>query len=153
MNTEIITANIDQTVGDVEGVVRSSNMERLCDVYVVDETLRFRGVVGILKLLREDNNKKIRQILDKNVPAISAIATITSVSDHVGWDTHLNLPVIDRNRHVVGTFQQALSFSRQDYIESSDAGTANLATEILDVYWTAWKSVLSAMLIKSDRSV
>ena len=149
MNTEFISANMNQTVGDVELAVRNMRMDRQCDVYVIDDNLRFRGAVGIVKLLREDNQKKIRQIMDKNVPTLSATANIASVSDHVGWESRLTLPVVDRGQQVVGTFQQAMSLEKPEIQEISSAGYGYLASDILDIYWTGWKSIFTAILAKS----
>lgn len=152
MDTEFITANINQSVGDIEAMVRNMSMDHQYDVYVIDDNLRLRGAVGILKLLREDNNKTIRHIMDKNIPALSATANIASVSNHVGWESRITLPVVDRDQHVVGTFQQSMCLVKTESPDESTASYGYLASDILDVYWTGWKSIFGAMLTKPQDS-
>lgn len=148
MNTEFITANINQTIGDIETLVRNMKMDHQYDIYVIDDNLRLRGAVGIIKLLREDNNKTIRQIMDKNIPTISATANVAVVSNHIGWESRATLPVVDRDQHVVGTFQQAMCMEKPEIHDAANTGYGYLASDILEVYWTGWKSIFGTMLTK-----
>jgi Mg/Co/Ni transporter MgtE len=152
MDTEFITANLNQTVGDAEAAVRNMKIDHQYDIYVIDDNMQYRGAVGILKLLREDNQKKIRQIMDKNVPAIAATAKLHAVGIHAGWESRSTLPVVDRDQQVVGIFQQAMALEKPELHDTSTAGYGYLASDILDIYWTGWKLVFGAILAKSQES-
>jgi Mg/Co/Ni transporter MgtE len=152
MNTEFITANINQSVGDIEVVVRNMKMDHQYDVYVIDDNLNLRGAVGIIKLLREDNHKSIRQIMDKNIPAVSATASVASTRRHVGWESRVTLPVVDRDQHVVGTLQHSMCLIQPETPETATNSYGYLASDILEVYWTGWKAIFATMLTKSQGS-
>ncbi|MCI0506371.1 MAG: CBS domain-containing protein [Gammaproteobacteria bacterium] len=152
MDTEFITANLHQTVGDVEMAVRNMKIDHQYDIYIIDDNMRFCGTVSILTLLREDNQKKIRQIMDRNVPAIAATAKLHAVGIHAGWESRSTLPVVDRDQQVVGVFQLAMALEKPELNETSDTGYGYLASDILDIYWTGWKMIFGAILAKSQGS-
>jgi Mg/Co/Ni transporter MgtE len=143
---------VNQTVGDAEAAVRNMKIDHQYDIYVVDDNMQYRGAVGILKLLREDNQKKIRQIMDKNVPAIAATAKLHAVGIHAGWELRSTLPVVDRDQQVVGIFQQAMALEKPELHDTSTTGYGYLASDILDIYWTGWKLIFGAILAKSQES-
>lgn len=152
MNTDFITANIQQSVGEIEAVIRTLKIDHQYDIYIIDDNLRLRGAVGILKLLREDNKKPIRQVMDRSISAITATTNITSAISHIGWEARVTLPVVDRDQHVIGTLQQAMCLARPEIREPSNSGFGYLASDILDVYWMGWKSIFGALLTKSQSS-
>ena len=153
MNTEFITANINQSVSEIEVVIRASKLDHQYDVYVVDDNLYLRGAVSILKLLREDKKKSVRQVMVKNIASITATTNITYAVNHIGWESRMVLPVVDRDQHVVGTLQQSMCLARPEIRDTVDTGFGYLAADILDVYWMGWKSIFGALLTKSPNSL
>ena len=138
MDTEIVTAHMNQTLSDIEEMFRNAKAEYQAEVYIVDDNLKYKGALSIMRILREDGQKKARQVMDRNITPVFATAHISYVTGLTAWESRSSLPVVDRENHVVVEKSQGLDAGRHSY--------NYLVSEILESYWSGWKAVFSLIV-------
>jgi len=148
MDTDIVTAHMSQTLGEIEEQLRKANADYQAEIYIVDDNLKLKGALSIMRILREDGQKKARQVMDKKIPTVLATSHISYVTGHSAWESRSNLPVVDRENHIVGLLQQTMLIDRSKVFDNDDVSKTHLVTEVLEAYWSGWKAVFS--LVVSD---
>lgn len=152
MNTEFVSVNTSQTIGDVEELLRKSKVDQQYEVYVTDDTQQLKGIVSIMKLLREDNQLKVSQVMDKTTPAILVTSHISQVLEHVSWEFRQTLPVVDRDKRLVGTLQRSTVLNKLETKSEGSESAGYLAGDIVNAYWSGWKSMLIAIFANTSET-
>jgi Mg/Co/Ni transporter MgtE len=152
MNTEYISVYSSQNIGDVEELLRKSKIDHQDEVYVTDDSQRLKGIVSIMRLLREDNSLRVTQVMVKSVPAILATAHVSQVLDHASWESRHTLPVIDRDKRLVGTLQRATLLDKLETRSETSETYGYVALDVVHAYWTGWMSMLTAILVNTSRA-
>ena len=152
MNTEFVSVNNSQTIGDIELLLRKSKVDQQYEVYVTDDTQRLKGIVSIMRLLREDNQLKVSQIMDKTIPAILATSHISQVLEHANWEIQQTLPVVDRDKRLVGTLQRSTVLRKLETRSQGSESSGYLAGDIVSAYWSGWKSMLIAIFANTPEA-
>ncbi len=108
-------------------------------VYVVNRDAQIQGSLHVSALLRQSTDVPVSAIMQEENATVSARATLSSVQDHKGWETKNTLPVVNKEKQLIGVLrhtdlhqglQQVLGHIKQP--SGSDA-----VTGLWEVYGTA----------------
>jgi magnesium transporter len=118
-----------------------------CEVYVIDDRHHYVGMIELGRLLVSNNHARVRDIINRKIPTVSAHANATSLYSHLGWSTQRRLPVVDRNNLLVG----ALAFAR---LQETPAETTDIVIRdplenllsLTSLYWLSVAQLLDSVL-------
>jgi len=100
---------VGETVGEGLRRVRSSPVEgRIVYFYVVDEQDRLQGVIPTRRLLLNPPETRVADLMERQVVAIPATATLLDACEFFLLHRLLALPVVDRDRRLVGVLDVEL---------------------------------------------
>jgi len=103
MRTEFARLHIDQTIAEALSAIRANPpSSRVTYFYVVDDEGRLRGVVPVRRLLLSPLDKRVEEIMVREVIMLPETATVLDACDVFILHRLLALPVVDRNRHILG---------------------------------------------------
>jgi magnesium transporter len=101
--------SVGLSVGEaLEAVRREGLAERIVYFYVVDENDRLVGVLPVRRLLTTDPFKKLSEIMISSVVAVPAAATVLEACELFAMHRFLALPVVDKERRMVGVVDISL---------------------------------------------
>jgi magnesium transporter len=103
MRTEFARLQIDQTIGDALSAIRANPpSSRVTYFYVVDDDGRVRGVVPVRRLLLSPLDKRVEEIMVREVITLSKNATVLDACDFFILHRLLAFPVVDKDRRILG---------------------------------------------------
>ena len=103
MRTEFARLQIDQTIGDALSAIRTNPpSSRVTYFYVVDDDGRVRGVVPVRRLLLSPLDKRVEEIMVREVITLSKNATVLDACDFFILHRLLAFPVVDKDRRILG---------------------------------------------------
>ena len=103
MRTEFARLHIDQTIGDALSAIRTNPpSSRVTYFYVVDDDGRIRGVVPVRRLLLSPLDKRVEEIMVREVITLSKNATVLDACDFFILHRLLAFPVVDKDRRILG---------------------------------------------------
>lgn len=104
MTKEFIYVKTDQTVSEVIGVLRrvGKSAETIYYMYVVDESMRLRGVVSLRDLIVSSEHEKVGNIMSEQVVSVSLLEDQEEVARVIQDYDLLAVPVIQEDGIVLG---------------------------------------------------
>ena len=103
MRTEFARLQIGQTIGDALAAIRTNPpSSRVTYFYVVDDDGRIRGVVPVRRLLLSPLDKRVEEIMVREVITLSNNATVLDACDFFILHRLLAFPVVDKDRRILG---------------------------------------------------
>ena len=102
MDTGVPRFSLDTSVAHCLDRVRRQQSHLGGIAIVVDRRRHLAGVVEVEKLLTSKGSEKLVDLLYRDIPPLSARATLWEVEDHGGWTRLPSLPVVDRNNIPLG---------------------------------------------------
>ena len=103
MRTEFARLHIDQTIGDALSAIRTNPpSSRVTYFYVVDDEGRIRGVVPVRRLLLSPLDKRVEEIMVREVITLPKTATVLDACDFFILHRLLAFPVVDKDRRILG---------------------------------------------------
>ncbi len=146
---------LESTVEEARERVRrdDGNLERM--VFVVDREQKLRGAVPATVLLREEPERALGELLIRVPFSLRGRAELRTAMDHPGWQNWDPLPVIDREKRVVGLLHYSelraglLRNARDpDDLVQVDASVG----ELLDLSWQGLADLLDGALYLAPRA-
>jgi magnesium transporter len=93
----------DYTIGQALAAIRTRGIgEKVIYFYVVDETGRLTGVVPTRRLLTAPLDKKLSEVMIRNVVAVPHSATVLETCEFFVMHKFFAFPVVDAERRMVG---------------------------------------------------
>jgi len=123
------------------------------DIYIIDDFHHLVGVVALGKLIASSRHTKLRDIMDTKTLSISVHATAESLLTFHGWITHRRLPVVERDRTLVGTLDYTHlqeSLGQMPAMNSRDP-LQNLLS-LIELYWVSLAQLLDNVFSRTGRS-
>ena len=77
-------------------------------VYVIDDTLAYAGSVPVSSVLAADDSIPLERIFEPGGPTLRAGAEIAQAISDSGWQSHDQLPVVDRTGKFVGAIRYSI---------------------------------------------
>ena len=103
MRTDFARLHVDRTVGEALEAIRLHPPEgRIIYFYVVDDENRLKGVVPTRRLLLNSLDKRIGEIMVRDVVAIPQTATILTACELFTLHRLLAFPVVDEESRLLG---------------------------------------------------
>ncbi len=103
MRTEFARLHVGQTIGDALSAVRANPpSSRVTYFYVVDDDGRLQGVVPVRRLLLSPLDRRVAEIMVKEVIALPKTATVLDACDFFILHRLLAFPVVDKDRRILG---------------------------------------------------
>ena len=103
MRTDFARLQVDQTIGDaLSGIRMNPPSSRVTYFYVVDEEGRLRGVVPVRRLLLSSLDKRVEEIMVREVISLLKTATVLDACDFFILHRLLACPVVDEQRRILG---------------------------------------------------
>lgn len=105
MNTDFISCPAGYTVADVINDIRRSKeeVEQIYYVYAVSSTHKLIGVVSIKDLIVYDSDKKLEDIMVKEVKYMTDTEKIIDLIKAVLKYNLFAMPIVDEEMHLIGT--------------------------------------------------
>lgn len=148
MSTYILIADTNHTVEDVIKLSQHSVEISDSDVYVVDGAECYKGCVSLATVLANPKHTHMSDIMETTVPTVSVRESIESITNHSGWIQRRSLPVVDRHNRLLGSVHYASIYDAPGYTETSAGINSYLVSEIFELYWHAWLSVINVILTR-----
>ena len=131
------------TVEEARRSVEAGAVPGACQIYVVDSGNRFLGVVNLGNVLQATAHIRLSEILDKEVPVLSAGAGLDTAIRVPGWDRYGALPVVDgRNRFLGSVSPARLSAPERTGVGPRQGQGAALAS-LVDTYLRTLGTILA----------
>lgn len=103
MNTGFISCPADYIVDDVINKIRQSEeVDLIYDCYVVNDKHELIGVVSIKELIISEHDKRVDDIMAKEVIFTRDIDDITDLIKAVSKYNLFAMPVVDEGKHLIG---------------------------------------------------
>ena len=103
MRTEFARLHIDQTIGDALSAIRANPpSSRVTYFYVVDDEGRVQGVVPVRRLLLAPLDKRVAEIMVREVITLPKTATVLDACDFFILHRLLAFPVVDHDHRILG---------------------------------------------------
>jgi len=103
MRTDYSRLDADQTVGEALAAIRESQSEgRIIYFYVVDRDNHLKGVVPTRRLLLSPLEKRVADIMVREVVALPNSATVLDACEFFVLHRLLAFPVVDDERRMIG---------------------------------------------------
>ncbi len=97
----------DADVGGALELTRASGAELDRQLYVVDRQQRLQGAVASAALLREEAGTPLSRLTTPGIAPLPARTELRAALEHPAWERWDPLPVINRERRVVGLIHHA----------------------------------------------
>jgi magnesium transporter len=118
MRTDLTQLDVNQTVGEALAAIRSKPPEgRVVYFYVVDDQRRLAGVVPTRRLLLNLPDRRIQEIMVREVISIPDKATVLDACEFFLLHRLLAFPVIDEERRIIGVVDVELYTSELNDID------------------------------------
>jgi Mg/Co/Ni transporter MgtE len=124
MSTSIVVLSADQTAGDALAELRQIKRSKTGVAFVVDGSRKLLGIVNANELLQRSKDSLLSEVLDRSVMAISARARLSSVMSLPAWDDYTYLPVVNRQKILIGALARRTLRQPVAQAESSSPQTA-----------------------------
>ncbi len=103
MRAEFARLHIDQSIGEALSAIRANPpSSRVTYFYVVDDEVRVRGVVPVRRLLLAPLEKRVAEIMVREVITLPNTATVLDACDFFILHRLLAFPVVDKDRRLLG---------------------------------------------------
>lgn len=113
MTTAIMTLTRDHTIADAIDLVSRSPASTVEVVFIVDDEKKFIGAVSAPALLRSRKASVLGEVMDISVARISARSRLNTLVNLDAWDDYAELPVVSRQRHVIGALSRRTAHTAQ----------------------------------------
>ncbi len=93
------------TIGDALEAIRHAHTnqpEALATIYLVDDAGKLAGALSVITALQADSSTSIRELADLDPVHVLPDADIVEVTTRMSDYNLLTLPVLDRERHILG---------------------------------------------------
>ena len=121
MRRDFSRLHVNQTVGEaLEAIRRQPPEGRVIYFYVVDNDNRLQGVVPTRRLLLNALNKKVADIMVREVITISHHATVLDTCEFFTLHRLLAFPVVDEDRRMVGVVDVELYTTELSDLDRSE---------------------------------
>lgn len=107
MISRILMLSASASVADACGELRQLKARSIGRVFVINAKREFLGVVDADTLLRHDLTTPLSDLLSDDLPVLSARARIESVQDVGAWEVHAHLPVVNRQKLLIGALSRS----------------------------------------------
>ena len=117
-----------------------------CELYIIDSAHKLVGMLELGRLLTSSHHEKLHDVMNKKSQAVSVHALSESLLTHPGWKTRGRLPVIDRDKTLLGALEYR---SIQETIgirgmNNSPDAMENLLS-LASLYWISMAELLSSL--------
>lgn len=132
MTAAIVALRAEDTVADARAAIREAGPADAEIVFVVDGAKRLEGGVSAVSLLRYPEKTPLRDIIEFDIPALSARARVDTVGGLDAWDDYPLLPVLSRRQQVIGGLSRRTAGRlRAAEQEDESAGYPGMAADLL----------------------
>lgn len=116
------------------------------EVFVIDEMHRLVGAVEPGKLLRSNQRSKLSSVMQTRFQKLAASAETSTLVKHPGWKTSRKLPVIDRDRTLLGIilYQKVQEIEPGLYSAAATNPVENLIS-LAAFYWISAAQLLAGI--------
>jgi magnesium transporter len=118
-----------------------------CRVYIIDDAHRLVGMIDLGRLLTSRHHARLRDIMTRKTPSVSAHATAETLLSHPGWATRRRLPVVERDNTLVGILEYN---NLRDAVGEPEVASARDPLENLlslaGLYWLSVAQLLDSVL-------
>lgn len=126
MNILVLTLKRHDRIQEALDHVKKHKGAEINQIFVVDDRGRPVGVVDCGMLLRHPTKTLLGEIMDEDLAVLSARSRIATVVDLDSWDDHTHLPVISRQKQIIGVLSRkaarvALMRRRADQARPQDS--------------------------------
>ena len=146
MQTTFTMLPEDLTVADAIHRIERMRHSVACEIYITDNRHHFTGVLELGKLMVSNHHARLRDMITKKTPSISAHATVDNLLSHPGWEAHKSLPVVERDNTLVGI----LDYTQIQEITAEKTSGANDSLQNLlslaGLYWLSLSQLLDSIL-------
>ncbi len=88
-----------------EALIRLQESEYPVDsdaIPVIDEERRLLGIISYVELSQAEKSVSVTEIMEHDLPAVSASASLASAEHHSGWRRYDTLQVLNREHRLIG---------------------------------------------------
>ena len=120
MTKETLILNQNTTIGNaIEQLQSYPENEKVFYVYVVDDKEKLVGVISLRNLVTSKNTKKLREVMIKDIHAVTSDTDQEEVAKIVAQYNYLALPVVNKQNKFLGivTIDDIVDIIRQEASE------------------------------------
>lgn len=135
MTTAFMTLTEQHVVGDAIELIQRSAMVNPDVLLIVDADRKLAGCVTAASLLRHAATTPLGEIMDSGIEAISARSRVSAVDNLNGWDHYSAVPVVSRQKRVIGLLtRKAVSCATGNRSASPAQPVASIPISMLDAF-------------------
>ena len=103
MNLSFLIIRSKSKVKEAIELVKRERDAEQAELYINDDTGKLVGVIGLHKLLFEEESSPLSSIMEEIVYKFSVDLPYESVINHPAWYDHSTVPVVDHSDTLIGT--------------------------------------------------
>lgn len=152
MITSIIMLGPNNLVSEACQELKRSKKAYPDVVFIVGEDRRLLGVVRSVLLFRYASDTLLGAVTEKGLPSLSARARLTSITDHSIWDVCNAVPVIGRNRHLVGALTRDRIIKGSQLVDESGEHQSSVIVSLVEVFFATIVSLMEVLTGTGEQS-
>jgi magnesium transporter len=146
MNARIDVLPESITVAEAARRVARFTTEDAGVVFVIDDSHRLVGSLDVGKLLKSNQRDRLSSVMNARMQSLSARANIAALHEHPAWSKHRRLPVVDRDRTLLGVLEYSALQNTADLAKTAASPGALENLMALGVfYWIHAAQLLVGM--------
>lgn len=143
MDPRAFTVSLDSTVEQALKRLRQSEAHVSSNLYIVDDSHRLMGVLGLQELIKIRPGALLRSVMHTDVYTLPAHAPLTAVAEHAGWSEHYALPVIDRRGNFIGSLRYTrLRNTLAQHARKDRINMTGLLLSLSELYWIGMSNLI-----------
>ncbi len=109
---------------------------------VVDSSHELQGIISHISLYSAAQTSPVSEIMDRDSPVLSARASLDAAQQHPGWSRYDTLPVLNRDRQLVGVLRHVHLRDSQVHKEQSGRHAITASRSMLGNLGASYVQVL-----------
>ena len=152
MDSDINMMPDNVTVAEAIRRIERFGRSASCELYVIDDAHRLVGMIVIGRLLTSSHHAKLKDVMNRKTQPLFAHSAIESLLSHPGWLKQRRLPVIERDKTLVGVLDHIVLQEKMKSIGPMEMRDPldNLLS-LAGLYWLSVAQMLDSVMGMSGR--
>lgn len=149
VDTDVVTISADIRVHDVLRLIKRNSQRMGHSIYVLDEQRRLMGLVDLGELVAARERMTVQRLIRPAPVVFNARAPLQTATNHPGWLTHDNLPVINREGIFQGVLQRSKVMEGESELITRVDDYKELAVTrdaLADIFWLGVSAIFSGSI-------
>ncbi len=125
MSASVATFQTTDEAGPALDIIRRSADDELDAVFLIDDERMLLGAVTLARILSAAPTRQLQDIADTGIRGIPSRSRIEAIRSRRAWDKYANLPVVNRQKQLIGSLPRKAAMRHGRSGSHSDTSGSN----------------------------